>query len=326
MSDVLLSVKDLHVTFFTPMGEAKAVRGISFDIRPGEVMGLVGESGSGKTVSGFSLLRLVRAPGRITHGTVTYDGQDVLSLSEKEMENFRGRQIGMIFQNPMSCLDPVFTVGQQLTETILSHKKMPKSEAAARAVDMLSVVGISDPEKRMKQYPFELSGGMRQRVMIAMALICDPRLLIADEPTTSLDVTIQAQILDLIKEMKQRTGMSVLFITHNFGIVADICDRVLVMYGGKIVEQGTVKQVLSSAAHPYTRGLMTSVPRIDREYEKLIPIEGVPIDIMKLPKGCPFYPRCPERMEKCAERMPDFTDLGEGHTAACFKLEENHGF
>ena len=316
----LLEVRDLRVSFFTPAGQIRAVNGISYTVERGGVMGIVGESGSGKSVEAYSILGLLPPTGRVVGGTITFEGRDVLSLSERELTRFRGGEVAMIFQNPMTCLNPVYTVGFQLTEALRAHdKSVSSAQARARAVEMLELVGINNPQKRMKQYPHQLSGGQRQRVMIAMALICKPRLLIADEPTTALDVTIQAQILDLMKEIQQKTGMGILFITHNLGVVAEICDNVSVMYAGRIVEQGGVEDIFYRPGHPYTLGLLRSMPRVDvGSRERLIPIPGTPVDMLDPPPGCPFAPRCESCMQVCLEKAPPDVTLGEGHRAACW--------
>ncbi|OUQ26083.1 peptide ABC transporter ATP-binding protein [Flavonifractor sp. An135] len=316
----LLEVRDLRVSFFTPAGQVRAVNGISYTVERGGVMGIVGESGSGKSVEAYSVLGLLPPTGRVVGGSISFEGRDVLSLSEGELTRFRGNEVAMIFQNPMTCLNPVYTVGFQLTEALRAHDRTVKrDEANARAVEMLELVGINNPQKRMKQYPHQLSGGQRQRVMIAMALICKPKLLIADEPTTALDVTIQAQILDLMKEIQQKTGMGILFITHNLGVVAEICDNVSVMYAGRIVEQGGVEDIFYRPGHPYTLGLLRSMPRVDvGSRERLIPIPGTPVDMLDPPPGCPFAPRCESCMQVCLEKAPPDVTLGEGHRAACW--------
>ena len=293
-ADKLLEVRDLQVSFFTPAGEVKAVNGISYDVNYNEVMGVVGESGSGKSVEAYSIIGLLQNPGKVIGGSITFEGQDVLAKTPAEMVNFRGNEVAMIFQNPMTCLNPVYTIGNQLVEALKAHdKNISKEEAQKRAMEMLEEVGINNVEKRMKQYPHELSGGMRQRVMIAMGLICHPKLLIADEPTTALDVTVQAQILELMKKLQKTNQMGIIFITHNLGVVAEICDKVSVMYAGKMVEQGPVDDIFYAPGHPYTRGLLRSMPRVDAEsYERLIPIEGTPVDMLNPPEGCPFAPRC----------------------------------
>ena len=320
-TDKLLEVKDLKVSFFTPAGEVKAVGGISYDMGYGEVMGIVGESGSGKSVEAYTIIGLLASPGKVVGGEILFEGKNLLEYSKEEMEAFRGNEVSMIFQNPMTCLNPVYTIGNQLTEAILCHKKISKEEATQRAIEMLTKVGINNPEKRMKQYPHELSGGMRQRVMIAMGLICDPKLLIADEPTTALDVTIQAQIIELMKDIIADTHMSTIFITHNLGVVAEICDRVSVMYAGRIVEQGTVDQIFYDPSHPYTLGLLRSMPRLDEEDgTRLIPIEGSPVDMLNPPEGCGFAARCEHCMKICLKKQPPTIDLGNGHKSSCWLL------
>ena len=319
--DKLLKVNDLKVSFFTPAGEVQAVGGISYDLGYNEIMGIVGESGSGKSVEAYSIMGLLAEPGEVVGGTIEFEGNNILDFSEKEMEQFRGKECSIIFQNPMTCLNPVYTIGNQLMEAVLCHHNIPKQEAYDKAVKMLELVGISNPERRMKQYPHELSGGMRQRVMIGMGLICEPKLLIADEPTTALDVTIQAQILELMKDIQKKTQMSIIFITHNLGVVASICDRVSVMYAGKIVEQGTVDDVFYRAAHPYTHGLLKSMPRIDsQEDERLQSIEGSPVDMLNPPEGCGFGTRCDHCMKICLRKEPPVVEVGEGHRAKCWLL------
>ena len=316
----LLEVKNLHVSFFTPAGEVKAVNGISYDVDYDEVMGIVGESGSGKSVEAYSIIGLLQSPGKVMEGSITLEGEDMLAKSPSEMIDYRGSQVAMIFQNPMTCLNPVYTIGNQLTEALRAHdKSISKEEADKRAMEMLEQVGINNVEKRMKQYPHELSGGMRQRVMIAMGLICHPKLLIADEPTTALDVTIQAQILELMKELQKKNHMGIIFITHNLGVVAEVCDKVSVMYAGKMVEQGPVDDIFYNPGHPYTMGLLRSMPRVDAEsYERLIPIEGTPVDMLNPPEGCPFAPRCEHAMKICLQKMPPYVELGDNHRAACW--------
>ena len=332
-SEKLLEVKDLKVSFFTPAGEVQAVGGISYDLNYGEVMGIVGESGSGKSVEAYSIMGLLQSPGKVIGGSITFEGEDVLAKTKEEMTEFRGNKVAMIFQNPMTCLNPVYTIGNQLTEALRAHNKdISKAEAEEKAMEMLELVGINNVKKRMKQYPHEFSGGMRQRVMIAMGLICSPQLLIADEPTTALDVTIQAQIHDRMKDLQKKTHMGFVFITHNLGVVAEICDRVSVMYAGRIVEQGPVNDIFYKPSHPYTRGLLRSMPRVDADsYERLIPIEGTPVDMLNPPEGCPFAPRCEECMHICLKKKPPYVEIGEGHKSACWlcvqeelkKKEEN---
>ena len=316
----MLEVKDLRVSFFTPAGEVKAVGGISYDLNYGEVMGIVGESGSGKSQEAYAIMDLLQSPGKVIGGSITFEGEDMLSKPKEEMPEFRGSRVAMIFQNPMTCLNPVYTIGNQLTEALKAHdKSVSQEEANKRAMEMLELVGINNVASRMKQYPHELSGGMRQRVMIAMGLICHPQLLIADEPTTALDVTIQAQILELMKDLQKKTKMGIIFITHNLGVVAEICDKVSVMYAGKMVEQGPVNDIFYKPGHPYTMGLLRSMPRVDAEsYERLIPIEGTPVDMLNPPEGCPFAPRCEHAMKICLQKMPPYVELGEGHRSACW--------
>ena len=303
----LLEVKELHVQFKTYAGIVEAVRGVSFELKPGEVLAIVGESGCGKSVTAQSIMRLIpEPPGKITGGSINFDGLNILSMTERKMRSIRGNTISMIFQDPMTSLNPVLTVRTQLTESLRLHQEMSGRDASDRAVDLLRLVGIPAPEARLKQYPHELSGGLRQRVMIAMALTCDPRLLIADEPTTALDVTIQAQILELLKEIRDRLQMSLILITHDLGVVAGLADRVLVMYAGQVIETGTVDDVLKNPLHPYTWGLLRSLPRLDMATkQKLIPIWGQPPDLLQRFSICPFLPRCDYAMEICAREMPE---------------------
>ncbi|MBQ3706002.1 MAG: ABC transporter ATP-binding protein [Clostridia bacterium] len=318
---VLLEVKDLKVSFFTHAGEVKAVDGISYTLRSNEVMGIVGESGSGKSVEAYSIMGLLQSPGKIVGGSVHFDGEDLLAYTPDQMTEFRGNRASMIFQNPMTCMNPVYTVGDQLIEALRSHRKdISREEARKRAKEMLEQVGVNNPERRLDQYPHEFSGGMRQRAMIAMALICNPELLIADEPTTALDVTIQEQILELMKTLKGRNNMSIIFITHNLGVVAEICDRVSVMYAGHIVEQGSVNDIFYQPKHPYTKGLLASMPRMDMvEHERLIPIDGTPVDLLDPPKGCSFGPRCRYCMKVCLNNPPPAVAVGEdNHVCACW--------
>ncbi len=315
----LLEVKDLEVSFFTYAGEVKAVRKISYTLKPGEVMGIVGESGSGKSVSSFGLMGMIAEPGKVIGGSITFDGKVVTSLPEKELLKIRGKDVSMIFQDPMTSLDPVFTVGDQIEEALKKHTDLDKAARRKRIIELFDLVGINQPEKRMKQYPHEFSGGMRQRVMIAMALSCNPRLLIADEPTTALDVTIQAQILELMKELKEKIKMAIIFITHDLGVVSEICDRISVMYAGTIVESGTSDQIFYEPKHPYTWGLLASVPKINAdEHERLIPIEGNPVDLINPPAGCPFAPRCKYCMKACLTKMPPESTLKDGHRVSCW--------
>ena len=315
----LVEVKNLEVSFFTYEGEVKAVRGISYNLKPGEVMGIVGESGSGKSVSSYGLMGIIPEPGKVIGGRILFEGRDVTAMSEKELLKIRGKDISMIFQDPMTSLNPLFTIGNQIEESLRKHTSLDKDQRQKRMVELLTLVGINQPEKRLKQYPHEFSGGMRQRVMIAMALACDPKLLIADEPTTALDVTIQAQILELLKELKDKIHMGIVFITHDLGVVSDICDSISVMYAGTIVESGSSDQIFYEPRHPYTWGLLASVPKIDTdEHQRLIPIEGNPVDLINPPKGCPFAPRCKHCMKICIDQAPPQCQVGEGHMAACW--------
>ncbi len=315
----LLEVNDLKVSFFTYAGEVKAVRGISYELKPGEVMGIVGESGSGKSVSSYALMGIIPDPGKVIGGTISFDGKDITNLSEKELLKIRGKDIGMIFQDPMTSLNPVYTVGNQIDETLKKHTDLNKEQRKERMIELFKLVGINQPEKRIRQYPHEFSGGMRQRVMIAMALSCNPKLLIADEPTTALDVTIQAQILELMKELKDKINMSIIFITHDLGVIADICDKVSVMYAGNIIETGTIDEIFYEPKHPYTWGLLKSIPKLNNEeHERLIPIEGNPVDLINPPAGCAFAPRCKHCMKICLEKVPPAYTVSEGHNALCW--------
>ncbi|HHV28332.1 ABC transporter ATP-binding protein [Acetivibrio mesophilus] len=319
MNKELLKINDLKVSFFTPAGEVKAVNGISYSLEPGKVLGIVGESGSGKSVSSYSIMGLIDKPGKIVGGSIVFDGKDVSTMTKAERLNFAGNEVAMIFQDPMTCLNPVFTIGNQIAESLI-HKygKISKEELKKRSIELLTLVGINEPEKRLAQYPHEFSGGMRQRVMIAMALAGSPKLLIADEPTTALDVTIQAQILELLKDIQKKTGMAIILITHDLGIVADMADDIIVMYGGKIVEQGSVYSIFNSPRHPYTKGLLRSLPDLNKKGEKLIPIQGNPIDLLNLPKGCSFAPRCGNCMKVCINHMPEEYSTEDGHRVSCW--------
>jgi oligopeptide transport system ATP-binding protein len=320
----ILEVQNLQTSFFTHVGEVKAVGGVSFQVGVGEAIGIVGESGCGKSVTSLSIMRLLTYPGQIVGGSINFAGKDLVKATEKEMQRIRGNEISMIFQDPMTSLNPVFTIGNQIMEPLMRHQKLSRSEAKAKAIEMLRLVGIPSPEKRAAQYPHEFSGGMRQRVMIAMALSCQPKLLIADEPTTALDVTIQAQILELMKELKEKINTSIILITHDLGVVAEVCSRIIVMYAGIIVEQGTREHIFYNPRHPYTWGLLKSIPHIEAEKkERLIPIDGQPPDLLKPPAGCPFYPRCEHAMEICVEQRPPYTDLSPVHKAACWLLHYN---
>jgi len=322
--DVLLDVKDLQTQFTTSGGVVRAVDGVSWDVKPGETVALVGESGCGKSVSALSVMRLVAAPaGRIVGGQILFKGHDLLAVSEEEMRKIRGREIGMVFQEPMTSLNPVLSVGRQLTETVEIHLGMSPARSRARAIELLTLVGVSDPERRLSQYPHQFSGGMRQRMMIAMALSCDPPLVLADEPTTALDVTIQAQILELMKGLSRRLGVAMLMITHNLGVVARYADRVNVMYAGKIVERGTAREIYANPRHPYTRGLLRSVPRLDEpRRSKLEPIPGQPPDLSRMPGGCSFAPRCAYAVEHCRAEAPRLESVGADHLASCWLANE----
>ncbi len=319
MKEHLLEIQDLKVSFFTPAGEVKAVNGISYDLDEGRVLGIVGESGSGKSVSVSAMMQLLAYPGKVVGGSISFNGQDVLAMNSEQIQAVRGKEIGMIFQDPMTSLNPVFTVGEQLVETLRRHTRMTRAEAWDRGVEMLRLVGINNPEQRMKQYPHEFSGGMRQRAMIAMTLLCDPKLLIADEPTTALDVTIQAQILELMKRLREKINAAIILITHDLGIVSDICDEVIVMYAGRIVERGSIDDIFYRPSHPYTQGLLRCLPRLDSDGTKpLEPIEGTPVDLLALPKGCAFAPRCNKCMKVCLSEQPPTFQMGEGHTCVCW--------
>ncbi|MEK6665684.1 MAG: ABC transporter ATP-binding protein [candidate division NC10 bacterium] len=317
---MLLEVKDLTTYFFIGAGVVRAVDGVSYDVREGETVALVGESGCGKTVSALSVMRLVAAPaGRIVSGQVLFKGRDLLALDEEGMRRVRGKEIGMVFQEPMTSLNPVLSIGRQLTETVEIHLGMTPAQARERAVELLGLVGIPDPARRLAQYPHQFSGGMRQRIMVAMALSCNPSLILADEPTTALDVTIQAQILELMKDLSRRLGVAMLIITHNLGVVARYADRVNVMYAGKIIERGTAREIYANPHHPYTLGLLRSVPRLDEPRKsKLNPIEGQPPDLMRLPEGCAFSPRCRYAVDRCTSDVPPLLPVGDGHDAACW--------
>ncbi|OAB33918.1 ABC transporter ATP-binding protein [Paenibacillus glacialis] len=318
----ILHVKDLHVSFHVKGGEVQAVRGMNFEIGEGETVAIVGESGSGKSVTAQTIMRLIPSPpSRIKQGEIIFKGENLLNKTNKQMEAIRGKDIGMIFQDPMSSLNPTIKVGKQITEVMIKHQKMSKSEAKVQGIEMLKLVGIKNAEARFDQYPHEFSGGMRQRVMIAIALACRPALLIADEPTTALDVTIQAQILDVMKEMQQRLGTSIILITHDLGVVAGMCDKVIVMYAGEVVETGTVMEIFKNPQHPYTKGLLRSMPRLDQKKdEPLIPIMGTPPDLIKPPLGCSFCARCDEAMKICESVRPDETVFSESHMARCWNL------
>ena len=314
----LLSVRDLHTTFLTENGEVQAVNGVNFNLDSGRVLGIVGESGSGKSVTAYSVMQILADNGRVIGGQVLYKGEDVLKWPEGKMRNFRGKCVSIIFQDPMTSLNPVFTVGNQLMEAILLHTGKNRVQARERALEMLTLVGINEPEKRLKQYPHELSGGMRQRVMIAMALACEPDILIADEPTTALDVTIQAQILELIQDLQKKMGMAVILVTHDLGVIAEMCDNIVVMYGGRICERGTADEIFYNPCHEYTKGLLRSIPAAGASKERLIPISGTPINMLNLPKGCAFCARCDAAMKICLTQIPEELWINDDHKAACW--------
>ncbi len=314
----MLEVKDLRTSFFTPAGEVKAVNGVSFNLEKGKVLGIVGESGSGKSVTAYSIMQILEKTGKIVGGSIKFNGEELVNSGEKKMKEIRGNKISIIFQDPMTSLNPTYTIGHQLMEAILLHTNRNKKQSYDRAVEMLRLVNINEPEKRMKQYPFELSGGMRQRVMIAMALACEPDILIADEPTTALDVTIQAQILELMQSLQKELGMAIIMITHDLGVVAQLCDEVVVMYAGSICEQGTADEIFYNPRHEYTKGLMRSIPTVNNDDEKLEPISGTPIDLLNMPAGCPFAPRCDAAMKICLRECCPRMEINSDHAAACW--------
>ena len=317
----LLKVNNLAISFYNKSGEVQAVRGITYTLHKGEVLGIVGESGSGKSVSSHGILRLTPDTGKVKSGEILFHGKDILKMSKKELQELRGNKIAMIFQDPMTSLDPLFTVEYQLDESLKKHTKLDAQARKKRMIELLTLVGINQPERRVKQYPYEFSGGMRQRVMIAMALSCDPELLIADEPTTALDVTIQAQIVELLKELKDKLGMAIIFITHDLGVVSEICDKIIVMYAGKIVEEGTSRQIFYERKHPYTDGLLASVPKLDTDSgEKLKPIKGNPPDMSCVKPGCAFAPRCGCAMQICVREEATECELNETHNVSCWQI------
>jgi oligopeptide/dipeptide ABC transporter ATP-binding protein len=323
MSEKLVEIRNLRTHFHTEDGVVPAVDGVNFYIKRGETLGVVGESGCGKSVTSLSVMRLIpNPPGKIVEGEILFEGQDLVKKSEAEMRKIRGNDISMIFQEPMTSLNPVYTIGDQIAEAIQLHQGLNQKEAIDKAIEMLRLVGIPLPERRVKEYPHQLSGGMRQRVMIAMALSCNPKLLIADEPTTALDVTIQAQILELMKKLKKELGMAIMLITHDLGVVAEMCERVIVMYGGKVVEEADAVSLFKSPLHPYTEGLLRSIPRMDEEVEKLHVIEGVVPNPLHLPQGCRFHPRCPYAVEKCTQSQPELEQVAPGRYVACFLSAE----
>lgn len=314
----ILKVINLHTSFTTDKGEVQAVNGLSFNLNPGTTLGIVGESGSGKSVTAYSILQILEANGHVTEGKILFNGEDISAYSEKQMADFRGNKISIIFQDPMTSLNPVYTVGNQIMEAITLHQDVTKETAKAEAIEMLKQVGINDAERRFRQYPHELSGGMRQRVMIAMALVSKPSILIADEPTTALDVTIQAQILELMQELQKKYHMAIIIVTHDLGVIAQMADEIVVMYGGRICERGTADDIFYRPCHEYTKGLLKSIPNVDNMKEKLIPIEGSPINLLNLPKGCAFCARCSKAMKICLEEVPPEMRMPDGHLASCW--------
>ena len=323
MAEYLLEIKNEKLSFFTQAGEVKALDDVSISLKDGEILGVVGESGSGKSVMAYSLMGLTSHPGRIIDGSINFNGHMVEKMSEKELRKMRGKEISIIFQDPMTSLNPLYTIGNQIREVILLHTNKNRAGANERAKELLRLVGINEPEKRLKQYPHELSGGMRQRVMIAIALACEPKLLIADEPTTALDVTIQAQILELMSELKQKIDMAIILITHDLGVVANLCEKIVVMYAGRVVEHGTIDDIFYDSAHEYTKGLLRSIPKLDdTSHARLEPIEGVPVDLLEPPTGCPFSPRCGSCMKICLTKMPPKSVLSDTHYSYCWLLQE----
>lgn len=305
------------------MGEVQAVRGVDFSLKKGDILGIVGESGSGKSVTALSIMKLIDYPGKIKSGEIIFDNKDISNFSNKQMSNIRGNEIAMIFQDPMTSLNPVISIKNQMVEVIRRHQKLSRREAVESAIRMLSMVGIPDAERRINSYPHEFSGGMRQRAMIATALSCNPKLLIADEPTTALDVTIQAQILDIMKRLANELDTSIILITHDLGVIAEVCSDIIVMYGGMMMEKGTVDDIFYNTQHPYTKGLLKSVPRMDSEEKgRLVPIQGSPPDLISPPTGCPFSPRCPNVMQICTEEAPSTFEVDESHSSACWLLHE----
>ena len=323
MSKYLVDIQNERLSFFTPAGEVKALNDVSIHLEEGEVLGIVGESGSGKSVTAYSLMGLTAHPGKLLGGSLVFEDKHIENMTEKELRQIRGNDISIIFQDPMTSLNPVYTVGNQIMEAILLHTDKTKAQAKDRARELLDLVGINEPDKRLKQYPHELSGGMRQRVMIAIALACEPKLLIADEPTTALDVTIQAQILELMMELKDKLGMAIIMITHDLGVVASMCDKIAVMYAGRIVEYGTTEDIFYRSSHMYTKGLIRSIPRLDtKEHERLVPIEGTPVDLLNPPAGCPFAPRCEACMKICLNQMPPKTEFDDVHYTNCWLIQK----
>ncbi|MBQ8306922.1 MAG: ABC transporter ATP-binding protein [Blautia sp.] len=322
----LLQVIDLHTSFTTDKGEVQAVNGVSFTLEEGKTLGIVGESGSGKSVTAYSIMQILEQNGHITQGQILFQGEDITKYTVKQMNVFRGQKCAMIFQDPMTSLNPVYTVGNQIEEAILIHSDKSRAEAHAAALEMLELVGINDAERRIKQYPHELSGGMRQRVMIAMALASEPWILIADEPTTALDVTIQAQILELMQDLQKKLDMAIIIVTHDLGVIAQMADEIVVMYGGRICERGTADDIFYRPSHEYTKGLLRSIPNVNNMKERLIPISGTPINLLNMPKGCAFCPRCDNAMKICLEQVPPELKMPDGHFASCWMNVKDHNY
>ncbi|SET60602.1 ABC transporter ATP-binding protein [[Clostridium] polysaccharolyticum] len=317
-SKYILEVKDLHTSFQTDRGEVQSVNGVSFGLEPSKTLGIVGESGSGKSVTAYSIMQILDSNGSIRSGEILYNGEDITKWNKAQMEAFRGKKCSIIFQDPMTSLNPVYTIGNQLMEAILLHTDRNKAQAKERAVEMLTLVGVNEPEKRLRQYPYELSGGMRQRVMIAMALACEPDILIADEPTTALDVTIQAQILELMQDLQKKLGMAIIIVTHDLGVIADMCDEIIVMYGGRVCERGTAEDIFYHPCHEYTKGLLRSLPSANNVNERLVPIGGTPINLLNMPEGCAFCPRCNNAMKICLEQKPEEMRVSDTQLASCW--------
>lgn len=317
--NAVLTVKNLHTSFFTDSGEVRAVNGVSFNLTKGKILGIVGESGSGKSVTAYSIMQILADTGKVVDGEILYKGKNILDFTPKEMRDFRGDKCSIIFQDPMTSLNPTFTIGSQLNEAIMLHtERKTKKAATERSIELLTMVGVNEPEKRVNQYPYELSGGMRQRVMIAMALACEPDILIADEPTTALDVTIQAQILELMADLQKKMGMAIILVTHDLGVIATMCDEIIVMYGGRVCERGTAEDIFYRPCHEYTKGLLRSIPNVDNMKEKLVPIGGTPINLLNMPKGCAFCTRCENAMKICLEEVPQEMEMPDGHYASCW--------
>ncbi|MBE5854135.1 MAG: ABC transporter ATP-binding protein [Lachnospiraceae bacterium] len=317
--NAVLTVKNLHTSFFTDSGEVRAVNGVSFNLTKGKILGIVGESGSGKSVTAYSIMQILADTGKVVDGEILYKGKNILNFTPKEMRDFRGDKCSIIFQDPMTSLNPTFTIGSQLNEAIMLHtERKTKKAATERSIELLTMVGVNEPEKRVNQYPYELSGGMRQRVMIAMALACEPDILIADEPTTALDVTIQAQILELMADLQKKLGMAIILVTHDLGVIATMCDEIIVMYGGRVCERGTAEDIFYRPCHEYTKGLLRSIPNVDNMKEKLVPIGGTPINLLNMPKGCAFCTRCENAMKICLEEVPQEMEMPDGHYASCW--------